>query len=161
MGVSAPGSQFLNNGLTSGDSQAGRSPLQGGPQESGSWHAHLPSLQPHSPTAPGQDWASGSVPEASQQAWQYPPARGCLGGWRGALQTESTRQVFRVTPDQDSGGRKGAGICGRRCAWHFSRLGGVSFLSCPRQPGQETKQRTQDQGLETGCYSPDLARAGR
>lgn len=86
VGVSAAGSQFLNNGLTSGDSLAGRSPLQGGSQESGSWHAHLPSAQPHSPTAPGQDWASGSVPGASQQAWQHLPARGCLGGGReGAL----------------------------------------------------------------------------
>lgn len=38
---------------------------------------------------------------------------------------ESTRQVFRGIPDQNSGGRQGAGLCGRRCVWRFSRLGGV------------------------------------
>lgn len=46
-GVSSPGSQFLKNGFTSGDSPSGRRPLQGGSQESGGWHAHVPSLHPH------------------------------------------------------------------------------------------------------------------
>ena len=53
VGVSSPGSQFLNNGLTSGDSPAGRRRLQGGTQESGRWHTRLPSQHPHPPPQTG------------------------------------------------------------------------------------------------------------
>lgn len=75
-GGSSPGSQFLKNGLTSGDSLAGRSPLQGGPQESGGWHAHLPSQHPHPPRTGLGKWvglrgltASSSVPGCPWVSW--------------------------------------------------------------------------------------------
>lgn len=86
-----------------------RLPLQGGPQESGSRHAHLPSLHP-----PPQG-RTGQVGPRGLAANPAVPARGCLGGLSRALQTESTRQMCMTVPDQDSEGGKGAGICDSCC----------------------------------------------
>lgn len=121
-----------------------RLPLQGGPQESGSRHAHLPS--PH-PPAQGR---TGQVGPRGLTASLAVPACGSPGGWSGALQTESARRMFVTIPDQDSGGGKGAGICDRAvlavlpgpvgpassCAW----------TTLDRRPGRGHK----DQGSNVG-----------
>lgn len=121
-----------------------RLPLQGGPQESGSRHAHLPS--PH-PPAQGR---TGQVGPRGLTASLAVPACGSPGGRSGALQTESARRMFVTIPDQDSGGGKGTGICDRAvlavlpgpvgpassCAW----------TTLDRRPGRGHK----DQGSNVG-----------
>lgn len=125
-----------------------RLPLQGGPQESGSRHAHLPSLHP-----PPQG-RTGQVGPRGLTASPTVPACGCLGGLSEALQTESTRQMFVTIPDQDSEDGKGAGICEASVLDVFPRpVGSASscaWTTLDRRPSRGHK----DQGLNVGCYSP-------
>lgn len=96
MGVSSPGSQFLNNGLTSGDSLAGRHPLQGGPQESGSRHAPLPSLRPR--PHPGRTGQVRCSQRPRGKLGNARPPGGPLQGGGGGLHQANAG----VTADQDS-----------------------------------------------------------
>lgn len=116
-----------------------RLPLQGGPQESGSRHAHLPSLHPPAQGRTGQVGPRGLTVSLAV------PACGSPGGWSGALQTESARQMFVTIPDQDSGGGKGAGICDRCCARCSPRTCRTSFLLCLNHPKESLRGMSRNQ----------------